>query len=427
MGLYRRKGTKVWTMDFLFNGQRVFESTGMRSKTKAQDVYERRKQELKDGTAGIKKRKQSLLLSVAAKNWQQERGLRWSPKMRLIASYALDHLLPVIGKRLLVDIDAADIRAYQDKRLGEGASPRTANIEVGALRQIMKKYGSWERVKASDGWKDVGMLEERADVGRALTATEESMLILECGRSVSHSLLPFVLLLLETGARYNTIRTLTWGQVDFAGRCLKIGKDKTKAGTGRTVPLSSRAIETLKLWAEQFPERKAPHFVFPSESYGLHGTKGQEGKGGEVKAYSSNPEKPVGTIKTAWQSAKKRTQRHCPMCKAGLLVDRKTPATGYACGECKYETGEFPKGLVGLRLHDLRHSAVSRMVAARVPLTTIAKIVGWSDSTTIAMAYRYSHPEEDEMRQAVETISGFSQGSRQFPRQSEGTAEGMVN
>jgi hypothetical protein len=67
------------------------------------------------------------------------------------------------------------------------------------------------------------------------------------------------------------------------------------------------------------------------------------------------------------------------------------------------------------------------MVAARVPLTTIAKIVGWSDSTTIAMAYRYSPPEEDEMRQAVETISGFSLGSRQFPRQSEGAAEGRIN
>ncbi len=173
-------------MDFLFNGQRVFESTGMRSKTKAQDVYERRKQELKDGTAGIKKRKQPLLLSVAAKTWQVEKGLRWSPKMRLIAKHALDHLLPVLGKRLLVDIDSADIRDYRDKRWAD-ASPRTVNIEVGALRQIMKKYGSWERVKASDEWKDVGMLEERADAGRAIPVAEESMLILECGRSVSRS------------------------------------------------------------------------------------------------------------------------------------------------------------------------------------------------------------------------------------------------
>ena len=58
------------------------------------------------------------------------------------------------------------------------------------------------------------------------------------------------------------------------------------------------------------------------------------------------------------------------------------------------------------------------MVAARVPLTTIAKIVGWSDSTTIAMATRYSHPEESEMRAAVESISGFPEGLHHFSRQS---------
>jgi hypothetical protein len=57
----------------------------------------------------------------------------------------------------------------------------------------------WERVQ-----DDVVMLEEREDVGRALTADEESALLLECGRSRSRLLLPFVVLALETGARFNT-------------------------------------------------------------------------------------------------------------------------------------------------------------------------------------------------------------------------------
>ena len=42
------------------------------------------------------------------------------------------------------------------------------------------------------------------------------------------------------------------------------------------------------------------------------------------------------------------------------------------------------------------------MVNARVPLTTTCQIVGWSDLTTVAMATRYSHPEE-EMRKTVES------------------------
>ena len=109
------------------------------------------------------------------------------------------------------------------------------------------------------------------------------MLLFECGRSVSRALLPFVTLALETGARYNTIRTLQWGNIDFANRCFKFGKDKTASGTGRTIPLNERAIETLRFWAQEFPNRQPAHFVFPSERYGLHGTEGTFG--GTVQVY----------------------------------------------------------------------------------------------------------------------------------------------
>ena len=71
----------------------------------------------------------------------------------------------------------------------------------------------------------------------------------ECGKSRSRLLLPFVVLALETGARYNTIRDMQWRNIDFGNRCLKFGKEKTPSGTGRTVPLNPRAVETLKFWA----------------------------------------------------------------------------------------------------------------------------------------------------------------------------------
>jgi integrase len=425
MAIYRPNGSKVYVMDFEFRGQRIRETTGMTSISRAREVYENRKQDLKNGVAGIKKQQVTRLLSVAAKEWQDSKQRKWSPKMQLIAKYALEHLLPEMGRKLLVDIDAKDIARYQKVRLAEGASNRTANIEVGVLRQIMKRHGQWERVKNSDAWADVGMLKERDDVGRKLTSPEESMLILECGRSPSRCLLPFVVLLLETGARFNTVRTLQWSQINLAKRKLKFGKDKTDAGTGREVPLSNRAVETLKLWAEQFPDRKPSHFVFHSEKYGLHGRKGTFG--GEVRVYDYNPNLPIGTIKTAWQSAKKRTQRHCPNCKTGILADGMKPATGFSCVDCRFESEELPEGGLKIRLHDLRHTAVSRMVAAGVPLTTIAKIVGWSKSTTVAMAVRYAHTDMEEMRDAVEKISGISEESPQFPPQSEPTGKATVN
>jgi integrase len=398
MSIYRPKGSKVWVMDFMFHSQRIRESTGMTGKTRAKEVFEKRKQSLKDGTAGIRRQPRPDLLSTAAGEWQQAKQLKWSPKMTSIVRYSIGHLIPVLGKKLLVDIEARDIAKYQAVRLAEGASNRTVNIEVGMLRQIMRKYGAWARIQS-----DVTMLAERQDAGCALTSEQEHMLILECGRSVSRVLLPFVALALETGARYNTIRTLQWGNIDFANRCLKFGKDKTASGTGRTVPLNPRATETLKFWAQQFPNRQPSHFVFPSERYGLHGSKGTFG--GTVQVYGYDGEKPVGSIQSAWRSAKKRTQRHCPNCVDGTLIDQEKPATGYVCESCHFETTGLPAGLTRLRFHDLRHSAVSRMIAARHPIPIIAKIVGWSPSTMAKMAARYGHFGIEELRSAVESIS----------------------
>jgi integrase len=397
MSIYRPKGSKVWVMDFMFHSQRIRESTEMTSKTRAKEVFEKRKQSLKDGTAGIRRQQHPHLLSEAAEKWQQGKHSKWSVKMLSIVEYSMGHLLPILGRKLLVDIEASDIQTYQNCRLVEGASNRTINIEVGMLRSIMRKYGVWARIAG-----EVGMLKEREDVGVALTPEQESLLLVECGRSVSRALLPFVTLALSTGARYSTIRNLLWGNVDFANRSLTFGIDKTDAGSFRTIPLNARAAETLKFWAAEFPNRQPSHFVFPSERYGLHGSTGTFG--GTVKVYDYDPDKAVSTIQHAWESARRRTQRHRQVCD-GTLLDQEKPATGYVCDSCHFETPTLPAGLIAIRFHDLRHTAVSLMIAARVPLPIIAKIVGWSASTTAKMASRYGHFGTEELRGAVDSIS----------------------
>jgi integrase len=394
MSVFRYKGSKVWTMDFMFHGQRIRESTGTRSKTLAKKIEDKRRQKLEEGAGGIRKQQAPRILSVAGEEWLEVKRPGWSPGMFTIAKTALRHLDPILGKQLLVDIEAKDISRYQKSRLSEGASERTINIEIGVLRQIARKHGTWARIQS-----DVQMLAERQDVGRALTAAEEAALLLECGKSRSRILLPFVVLALETGARYNTIRTLLWGNIDLASRCLKIGKDKTAAGTGRTVPLNQRAVEVLKFWSQQFPNRLPQHCLFPAEKVGAAGDHF------DAKVYETDPSKPVGEIKEAWESAKKRTRRHCPHCKTGTLADQPKPAAGFVCIDCRAKVPELPAGLCSIRFHDLRHTAVSRMIAARIPLPIIAKIVGWSDGTMAKMAARYGHFGIEDLRFAVESIS----------------------
>lgn len=399
MSIYKPKGRNVFAMDFVFKGHRVYETTGETDRRRAQKVHDQRLNDLRDGAAGLRPKKRHYYLGAAAQEWRSKRRKKpWSPSMESIVDGALRRIVPAFGAdRLLADIEAKDIASFQQARLFEPKRPsnRTINMEVGVLRKILIATGHWARLR-----DEVQMLEERADAGQALNSEQERMLLEECGRSVSRALLPFVILAIDTGARYDTIRTLQWERVDLTRGLIKIGKDKTKAGTGRVVPLNVRALKTLQHWASLFPNREPKHFVFPIERYGLHGRKGTFG--GVVRPYEVDSTNPVGTIQSAWESAKRRTRRHCPECPEGTLVDRESE--GYECENCRALLSELPEALSAFRFHDLRHTAVSRMITAGQPLPIIAKVVGWKLSTVIEMAERYGHFEEDALRRAVETI-----------------------
>jgi len=417
MSLYRPHGSRIYWMDFHFHGQRIRESTEMPSITRAREVQAKRKQGLRDGTAGIRKAEAPKLFFTAAAEFCERKAQTWSASMSVSARNSLNHLLPIFGKKLLCDIDGRDIAKYQRARPAEGASNRSCNIEVGLLRSIMRRAGLWARVAP-----DVTMLKERDDAGRALSADEESALLGECAASRSRILHPLVVTLLETGARLNTIRTLQWGAVDLEGGSLKIGHDKTAAGTGRKIPLSKRAIETLRFWAQKFPGRTAGGYVFPAETYATAGAEDTFGFTADVIVIDSDPSKPIGSIKQAWEHAKARTRLHCPQCASGRLAEAAKPATGYVCTGCHWEAAELPPGLAAIRLHDLRHSAVSRMLIGRVPLPMIGKIVGWSPGTLAKMVARYSHYSVEEMRSAVETISGTPEIPQGYPKKSPKSA-----
>lgn len=154
---------------------------------------------------------------------------------------------------------------------------------------------------------------------------------------------------------------MRWEQVDLQRRTVRVGKSKTEAGTGRTIPLNMKASEVLKFWAEQFPNRDPEHFVFPSERYGASGDKF------EPTVYDIDPTKAIGSWKEAWESVKDDT---------GVVV----------------------------RFHDLRHACVTRMLEGGAPLSVVAAIMGWSPATTVRMAKRYGHIGQVAQRQAVELL-----------------------
>jgi integrase len=238
----------------------------------------------------------------------------------------------------------------------KGAAPKTVNLEVATIRAVLRHCRLW----ASIG-DDVSMLPVRNDAGRALTGDEENRLFDACAKSRSRVLHPFVVLALHTGMRYSELRLLQWNQIDLIGKNVTVGESKTEAGTGRSVPLNERALAMLTAWAQQFPNRKPEHYVFLSEPYG------PPKKDGGATIYESTPNASTTSVQEAWQLAKRRAA-------------------------------------VKVRLHDLRHTACTRMLEAGIPLTTVGAILGWAGSTMVLMAKRYGHIGQQAKRDAMAVL-----------------------
>lgn len=85
---------------------------------------------------------------------------------------------------------------------------------------------------------DVRMMPVHEAAGRCLTDEEERRLLNACRGRRSRALLPVVTLALHTGMRRGEIQSLRWHQIDFLNRTLTVGATKTKAGSGRVIPIS---------------------------------------------------------------------------------------------------------------------------------------------------------------------------------------------
>ena len=314
-----------------------------------------RRREVEAAYSRVPKRRAPRTIEVEAREWLTlKQSALAASSFGILETCLRLHVLPKLRGRLLLDIDAHAIARYQRQRLTEGAAPKSINLEVGTLRALLRHHELW-----TEGLRrDVRALKVRDDRGVALTVDEERRLMEACRMSRSRSLLPAFVLALQTGLRYSELRLLKWSRVDFLVAQLTVGQSKTAAGTGRVVPLNDRALEELKRWATQFPDRSQDHHVFPTERVGQGG------------GYAINPNRPIGSWKSAWSRAKRVAR-------------------------------------IQARFHDIRHTACTRMLEGGVPLSVVATIPGWSPATTALMARWYGHIGDAARRSAVAVLDKF--------------------
>jgi len=144
MSVYKRGAT--WWFKFRLNGQVVRESAKTNSKTIAREAERARRRELELGVNRVEKRRRMPLFSVAAREWLERKRIASAHATAETYSYFIDRLIKQFGERLVSDIDFDDVAALQSKRLQEGKSARTVNLEVSTLRQVLRAHRLWAAI-----------------------------------------------------------------------------------------------------------------------------------------------------------------------------------------------------------------------------------------------------------------------------------------
>jgi integrase len=363
MSVFKRG--KTWHYEFWFANVRIRESAKTDSKTIAKEAEWKRRRELEEGYNGLAKEDRSrrvLTFSQAAETFLAEYKLRHRPHSAIYIKYCIGHLSKNVGDMLLIEIGVDAVREYQSIRLKEKASPKTINEEVMVLLQIMREMGDLIRVKMKRD-KTLKLAYQEFE-GKALTA-DEVKAIYDAAEVIepepgekkdlkatrSEMIKPAIALALNATLRDSEVRTLTWERINFLKGILTVGRSKTAAGTGRTIPINSELrtiLEDYRAWYEEKIEPAAPEsYVFP---YG--------------KNRQWTPSRPINSFKTAWENVREKAK-------------------------------------VEARFHDLRHTAITNLCESGASEETIMAIAG---HVSRRMLSHYAHIRTEAKRKAVEAI-----------------------
>jgi len=145
---------------------------------------------------------------------------------------------------MIVDADEHTVREYQDQRLKEKAAPKTINEEVGFLLRLLGERGELVRVRLRK--QKALKLNGSKSVAKAYSPEEKQQLIDATRDARSPTIYPALMLALNAGMRNGEIRNLRWSQIDLKRQFLTVGRSKTEAGEGRTIPLNASLLQALR-------------------------------------------------------------------------------------------------------------------------------------------------------------------------------------
>jgi integrase len=220
--------------------------------------------------------------------------------------------------------------------------PREAFLDGQQLRALLEAIAHEEALGGRKAVRRAGEAEKGKRGGKGLKETES--------RGISPHAAGFFRLLIYTGARMNEVKTARWSFVDWETAALRLPDSKT----GKKV-----------VWLNSLAE---------AELRRLHGIRSQD----EWIIEGRRHGRPLDNAQKPWRRVRIRA--------AEILGGESDQA----------------KGLLALRLHDLRHSFASFAVGAGVPLMLVGKALGHAEARTTE---RYAHVLENPIREASEAVA----------------------
>lgn len=253
------------------------------------------------------------------------------------------HVVPALGTLKVADLAFTDIDRLHRKISTH--APYDANRAISVLHRMLNLAIRW-KMRADNPAKGIEKNPEfRRERYLSDDGAELMRLITALAEHHDQQAANIIRLLLLTGGRRGEAFTMKWADVDLSTGMWSKPPSSTKQKKPHTIPLSAPARQLLaEIHAKQKP--KSP-YVFPSDI-------GETGH--------------VVDVKKSWSSICKRA------------------------------------GIVGLRVHDLRHSFASELVSGGASLPLVGALLGHSNPATTA---RYAHLFQAPQRAAVERIGAL--------------------
>ena len=273
--------------------------------------------------------------------------------------YLYSNIIPYFEKFKLCDITEDDCQRFLNQYVGKSKA-NVSKIRM-TLRRVLRKAQKQKLIGENPA--DDIVLPQVIEGQRRPITDEERALILK--QVPNHYAGAMVLTMLCCGLRPAEIRRMEWSWVDFDNAILTVGKSKTKAGTGRKIPIPPQLLKALQ-------EHKAKNL---NEQY--------------VFVRCKNPSLPMdeNAFYHAWHNFKRE-------------MDIANDAKVYRNQIVESTLAE------DLEPYLLRHTFCTDCQAAGVPINVAKELMGHSDISVTAKIY--THMVDEVFEQNRQRLANFT-------------------